>query len=160
MARMPRLIIEIIITSIRQKTTPFLWAFFSRPEPHIKATFESEGALNVCWRLTLPVSRDANQDIKAYLRYSFQMIWAKYQFPRTITGPSENDMDQLFDQSAGLFIYAASAIRQISQSPLGPEKQLQAVLGLGIRSIDALYHLIMEQIPKEIRTNTRLLLLA
>ncbi|KAF9439506.1 hypothetical protein P691DRAFT_769572 [Macrolepiota fuliginosa MF-IS2] len=39
-----RTIIQIIITSVHEQSTPFLWAFFSRPEPHIEAAFSSKQA--------------------------------------------------------------------------------------------------------------------
>ncbi|KAF9439509.1 hypothetical protein P691DRAFT_786344, partial [Macrolepiota fuliginosa MF-IS2] len=73
-----RTIIQIIITSVHEQSTPFLWAFFSRPEPHIKAAFSSKQATDVCLKLNLPVSRDADGDIEAYLRDGFRIIRAEH----------------------------------------------------------------------------------
>jgi hypothetical protein len=166
-----RSIIEIITTSVHQQTTPFIWAIFSRPEPHIASAFSSEPACNVCWKLTLPVSRDSDQDINIYLRDGFRMIRAKYNLPNVISWPSEEQIRQLVDQSAGLFIYAASTIRFIAQGPgvLGPEEQLRLILELGnsdktvpssnpLTNLDRFYILIMKQIPREILSNTLSLL--
>lgn len=35
-------IIKLIVASVRTKSTPFLWAIFSRAEVHIRSTFEDE----------------------------------------------------------------------------------------------------------------------
>ncbi|KAF9440629.1 hypothetical protein P691DRAFT_637782, partial [Macrolepiota fuliginosa MF-IS2] len=160
-------IIDIIITSVHQQSTPFLWAFFSRPEPHITSEFSTEQATEVCWRLTLPVSRDADQDIEAYLRDGFRTIRKKYNLPAAFAWPSEEDIHQLVKQSAGLFIYTASAIRYVDGSGIsGPEERLGSVLELGttetkdnpLANLDQFYTLIMEQIPEGTLLNTILLL--
>ncbi|KAF9440088.1 hypothetical protein P691DRAFT_646434, partial [Macrolepiota fuliginosa MF-IS2] len=122
-------IIDIIITSVHRQSTPFLWAFFSRPEPHITSEFSTEQATEVCWQLTLPVSRDADQDIEAYLRDSFRTIRKKYNLPAAFPWPSEEDIHQLVKQSAGLFVYTASAIRYVDGPGIsGPEERLGSVL--------------------------------
>ncbi|KAF9448764.1 hypothetical protein P691DRAFT_704441 [Macrolepiota fuliginosa MF-IS2] len=163
------IIIDIIITSVHQQSTPFLWAFFSRPEPHITSAFSTEWATEVCWQLTLPVSRDADQDIEAYLRDGFGTIRKKYSLPAVYSWPSEEDIHQLVEQSAGLFIYAASAIRYVDGPGIsGPEERLRSVLGLGmtetkgspLANLDRFYMLIMEQIPEETLPDTILLLSA
>lgn len=165
------MIVEVIAASVLRQSTPFLWAFFSRPEPHIVAVFSSTRIDKICWQLTLPVSRDTDQDIEAYLRDGFRMIRARYNLPASITWPSENNIRQLVHQSAGLFVYPVNIIRHITQSPgtLGPEQQLRLVLEAGriksdshptnpLSSLDQFYLLIMRQIPKEILPNTLLLL--
>ncbi|KAF9441155.1 hypothetical protein P691DRAFT_813530 [Macrolepiota fuliginosa MF-IS2] len=160
-------IIQIIIASVHQQSTPFLWAFFSRPEPHIRSAFSTEQAAEVCWQLTLPVSRDADQDIEAYLRDGFRTIRAKYDLPAAFPWPSEEDIHQLVEQSAGLFIYTASAIRYVDgPGTSGPEERLGLVLGLGmtetkgnpLANLDRFYMLIMKQIPEETLPDTILLL--
>ncbi|KAF9440122.1 hypothetical protein P691DRAFT_803398 [Macrolepiota fuliginosa MF-IS2] len=164
-----RTIIEIIITSVREQTTPFLWAFFSRPEPHIMAAFSSKQATDVCLKLNLPVSRDADGDIEAYLRDGFRMIRAKYNFPAVFIWPSEEEIHQLVDQSAGLFVYTASAIRYMENpSASEPTSRLRSLLELGntktsdnpLANLDRFYSLILEQVPEGILPNTLLLLSA
>ncbi|KAF9443349.1 hypothetical protein P691DRAFT_809095 [Macrolepiota fuliginosa MF-IS2] len=161
------IIIDIIITSVHRQSTPFLWAFFSRREPHITSAFSTEQATEVCWQLTLPVSRDADQDIEAYLRDGFRMIRKKYNLPAAFSWPSEEDIHQLVEQSAGLFIYTASITRYVDGPGIsGPEERLRSVLGLGnteirdnpLANLDRFYMLIMEQIPEETLSDTILLL--
>lgn len=159
-------IIELVITSVDQQTTPFFWAFFSRSEPHITSAFSTELAVRVSWQLELPVSRGADKDIEAYLRDSFKMIHAKYGLPARTTRPSEDDIRLLIKQSSGLFIYPATIIRYIEQdnASLGLEGRLRLVLKLNegpvgsnghpLSALDQFYMLIMEQIPKADLLNT------
>ncbi|KAF9442080.1 hypothetical protein P691DRAFT_779569 [Macrolepiota fuliginosa MF-IS2] len=160
-------IIETIVASIRQRSTPFLWAFFSRPEPHIASAFSTKQAAEVCWQLTLPTSRDADWDIEAYLRDGFRMIRVKYDLPAAFPWPSEEDIHQLVEQSAGLFVYTASAIRYVDGPGIsGPEERLRSVLGLGsaetmdnpLANLDRFYMRIMKQILEETLPDTILLL--
>lgn len=163
-------IIKLVITSIHQQTTPFLWAFFSRPEPHITSAFSSQLAMEVSWRLELPVSRDADSDVEAYLRDSFRTIHAKYGLPPTMTWPSEDDIHHLVDQSSGLFIYPVTIVRYIGQdnSAFGLDDRLRLVLELDegivgsddnpLSALDRFYRLIMAQIPKADLPNTLSLL--
>ncbi|KAF9445138.1 hypothetical protein P691DRAFT_777785 [Macrolepiota fuliginosa MF-IS2] len=163
-----RSIIEVIATSIAQKTMPFLWAFFSRPEPHITTALHLDHIKDISWHLTLPVSRDADRDIEAYLRDGFRMIHARYTLPSTVAWPSDSDLQQLVEQSAGLFIYAATVIRFIADGgALGPEEQLWAVLALTrvthtasnpFSRLDLFYLLIVQQIPEAILPNALSLL--
>jgi hypothetical protein len=166
-----RLIINIVTSSAATGTTSFLWAFFTRPEPHIVSAFASGHAPKLCWHLTLPVqSPDSENDIRTFLRDGFQMIRAKEPFLDS-SWPSDRDFDQLVRQCDGLFAYSTNAIRFIDVGPgsaqhSGPEEHLQALLDLekGSRTqlskLDQLYLLVMSQIPKETLPTTLLVLCA
>ncbi|KAF9441630.1 hypothetical protein P691DRAFT_852581, partial [Macrolepiota fuliginosa MF-IS2] len=164
-----RTIIQIIIASVHKQSTPFLWAFFSRPEPHIMAAFSSKQATDVCLRLNLPVSRDADGDIETYLRNGFRMIRAEHDFPPAFIWPSEEEIHQLVDQSAGLFIYTVSAIRYVEgPGASDPTVRLRSLLELGntktsdnpLANLDRFYTLILEQVPEGTLPNALLLLSA
>lgn len=158
-------IIDIVSSSVRERSTPFIWAFFSRPEPHIVARFSSHHVHELCWKLTLPISRDADGEIELYLRDGFKRIRIQYGIPSNASWPSNGNIRELVRRSAGLFAYAASILRYVAQGgPLGPEEQLRLVLRLPGSSInpwsrlDAFYTYIMEQIPKAMLPNTLKLL--
>ncbi|KAF5344822.1 hypothetical protein D9756_011099 [Leucocoprinus leucothites] len=159
-------IVEVIVTSVAEGTSPFLWAFFTRPEPNIVASFSSSKAKDLCWYLTLPVSRDADRDIEAYLRDGFRTIRTRYHIPEVVHWPLEEDILCLVEQSAGLFIYGASAMRFITLGPglPGPAERLRILLEIGsnasqpLSKLDQLYLLIMQQIPKDILQNALLIL--
>ncbi|KAF5349195.1 hypothetical protein D9756_009522 [Leucocoprinus leucothites] len=159
-------IVQVIITSVAEGTSPFLWAFFTRPEPNIVASFSSSEAKDLCWYLTLPVSRDVDKDIEAFLRDGFRTIRAKNSIPADVSWPLDADILRLVEQSAGLFVYGASAMRFIALGPglPGPPERLKSLLDLGnntsqpLSKLDQLYLLIMQQIPKDILQNTLLIL--
>jgi hypothetical protein len=161
-------IINLIGTSIREQTTPFIWAFFSRPEPPITSTFSSEIAASIAWKLPLTLSGNADSDIEAYLRGGFEVIRAKYSIPANVVWPMGKDIHHLVSQSAGLFIYAATAIRYIDglgKGRSGLEERLRAVLQLDSSStespfsaLDQLYLLVMKQIPEGVLSDTMSLL--
>jgi hypothetical protein len=65
-------IIELVAASIDESgSVPLLWAFFSRPEAHIEATFAQPRVLNKTHSVILPISRDVDGEIKMYLRAGF-----------------------------------------------------------------------------------------
>lgn len=122
-------IIETVVTSVRHRSAPFRWAFFSRPEPHIQAAFARNDAASLCLQKTLPVSRQADGEIETYLRSGFQDILRHHNLSIPHRWPSEEDLHILVAAAAGLFIYAASVLRFVGRDESsGPEEQLQAVL--------------------------------
>jgi hypothetical protein len=160
-------IIDLIAASICEQTTPFLWAFFSRPEPPITSAFSSKIAPNMSWTLPLTLSGNADSDIEAYLRGGFEMIRAKHGIPAD-KWPAEEDIRHLVSQLAGLFVYAATALRYVDglgKGRSGLEERLRAVLQLDSMSIespfsalDQLYMLVMMQIPEGVFSDTMSLL--
>ncbi|KXN82492.1 hypothetical protein AN958_02502 [Leucoagaricus sp. SymC.cos] len=169
-----RIIVQTILSSVRQQTTPFLWAIFSRPEPNIQTAFSSkcnEGDGRVVWELLLPVSTDANEDIRLYLEDGFKMIRAQYQFHPSLEWPPKKAIDQLVCQSAGLFAYTSNVIRYIGgdgTKQFGLEERLNTVLSLGPTTrtngsdnpfvhLDALY-ILMKNIPADVLPTTLTLL--
>ncbi|KAF5350106.1 hypothetical protein D9756_009236 [Leucocoprinus leucothites] len=166
-------IIDVVTTSAAADTTPFLWGFFSRPEPHIVGAFSSTKASSITWHLTLPVqSADADEDIKSYLLDGLQTIKKKVENNSiSVLWPSKDSVVQLVDQSDGLFIYATSAVRFIDEGSGsnvqgGPERRLQALLDpaegprASLSKLDQLYLLAMDQIPRKTLPNTLLVLYA
>lgn len=161
-------IIDIVSASVRDRTTPFLWAFFSRPEPRLVGRFAAPHVHPFCWQLNLPVSREADGEIELYLRGAFESIRTQYDIPSTVNWPSDYDIQELVDRSVGLFIYPTSIVRYVSKGgALGPEEQLRQVLRHPGKSesnpwthLDAFYTLIMEQVSKEMLPNTLKLLLS
>lgn len=161
-------IIDLITTSTLDRTTPFLWAFFSRPEPPITSAFTSQFATTISWTLPLTLSGNADSDIEAYLRGSFLAIRAKYSIPASVAWPMEEDIRRLVSQSAGLFVYPVTAIRYIEgldKGRPGFEERLRAVLQLDPKStespfsvLDQLYILIMMLIPEGVIYDTMSLL--
>jgi hypothetical protein len=120
------------------------------------------------WTLPLTLSGNADSDIQAYLHGSFVMIRAKYSIPDSTAWPAEEDICRFVSQSAGLFVYAVTALRYIDgigNGRSGLEERLCAVLQLDSMSteipfsaLDQLYMLVMMQIPEGVLYDTMSLL--
>lgn len=155
-------IVNAISASVRKQTTPFIWGFFSRPEPRIVTHFTSPHIRDSCWKLALPVSHEADEDVKIYLEAEFGRIRAQYAIPSTTSWPSENDKQVLVRRSAGLFIYPTSVVWFVGgDGPKGPVERLRSVLRLPGESVsepwsylDGFYTLLMKGIPEDMLPNT------
>ncbi|KAF9447123.1 hypothetical protein P691DRAFT_140749 [Macrolepiota fuliginosa MF-IS2] len=153
-------IIEIVATSIRNRTTPFRWVFLSRPETHIVGSFAGDDLCPLSYRLEIRVSRDIDNQIALYLTAELHKIQERNRLPDSWL--SERDIGVLVNLSAGLFIYAATVIRFVgNHKSLGPVDQLRAVLALAnhkkknssvhpLSELDFFYTLIVQCVPSEI----------
>ncbi|KAF9441334.1 hypothetical protein P691DRAFT_766416 [Macrolepiota fuliginosa MF-IS2] len=159
-------IISIIAAAARDRTTPFCWAFFSRPEAHIEGTFTIPDIIKITSTSVLPVSHDADGDIELYLRSSFENILRYHNISLKYQWPSDDDIRTLVHAANGLFVYVATAVRFISQPGSLPDESLHEILAtisnkrykyiaIGallspFTELDAFYMLIMERIPPHI----------
>jgi hypothetical protein len=162
-----------MIAAARDKTRPLCWAFFSRPESHIEGVFSRPEISAFCYSTVLPVSHDADGDIELYLRSGFANILQRFNASESSWKPSDEDIRLLVRAAGGLFIYAATVLRFISQSRcLGPEKALRVVLATIINrgregeklapgslfaELDAFYMLIMQRITPDMFPRIQLL---
>lgn len=168
-------IIEIIANAARDGNTPFCWAFFTRPEPHIETTFAQPEITALCHKVVLPISREANGEIELYLRSGFKNILRRHNISMESPWPSDAVIQSLVDASGGLFVYPATLLRFLSQpgSP-GPEESLCAVLAVvsnrkagnhstnttskyPFAELDAFYTLVMQRIPVQMLPAVNLL---
>lgn len=154
-------IIEIIINSVRNQTTPFRWAFFSRPEAHIETTFSKADNLPYCHTTYLPVSREIDGEIKLYLQAGFENLIRCRNLHIPLPWPSESQMKMLVNAAAGLFIYAATVLRFVDMSSPDPNEPLNAILDIvsgtnttansshrpAFAELDIFYQLILRRIP-------------
>ncbi|KAF9447987.1 hypothetical protein P691DRAFT_730472 [Macrolepiota fuliginosa MF-IS2] len=147
-------IIELIAGAARNGATPFCWAFFSRPEPHIRASFAHADVVRVTCITLLPISNGTDSDIELYLRNGFENILRRRDIRTKSQWPSDNDIQTLVKASNGLFIYAATALRDVDQAG-SLEEALRAVCASTpnltdkppFAGLDAFYMVIMRRIP-------------
>ncbi|KAJ3574929.1 hypothetical protein NP233_g1449 [Leucocoprinus birnbaumii] len=162
-------IIEIILASVRDKSTPFRWAVFSREEPRIVVAFNDASASPYYRSAYLPISREIDGEIELYLRNGFHHILRRRNFQdMTPSWPTNEDIRGLVDAAAGLFAHSATVLRYVDlHSYLGFKDALQGVLGAAgalsestspFAELDALYMLVMRQIDKEVLPSALLLL--
>ena len=164
-------IIEIIASSVRAQSTPFQWAIFSREEPWISSTFALPHISPHCHVVFLPISRDTDQEIEAYLRGEFKNILRRRLGNMGLSSPwpIDEDIQKLVDAAAGLFAYAATILRFIdSHSHSRFRETLQSVLDNIVNprppslpmfaNLDRLYTLILQGVPTDIASSTNFLL--
>ncbi|EKM76350.1 hypothetical protein AGABI1DRAFT_108887 [Agaricus bisporus var. burnettii JB137-S8] len=163
-------LIEIIAESSRNHTTPFRWAFFSRPEPHIEAMFSEASVSSICRTVVLQVSRTVDGEIESYLRGGFDNIVRHRNISMPSPWPTDKDIRKVVEASAGLFIYAATVLRFVENSrSLSLEESLETVLNIIserhtisgtptlFAEIDVLYNLIMQRVPSGVLPSVQLL---
>ncbi|KAF9440861.1 hypothetical protein P691DRAFT_715442 [Macrolepiota fuliginosa MF-IS2] len=162
-------IIKIVATSVRNQTTPFRWAFFSRPETHIVGSFTTHDIRSLLYHLKIQVSRKIDNEITLYLTDGLREIQLRNGLPDSWL--SERGIGVLVNLSGGLFIYAATVIRFVgSHESLGPVDQLRAVIALArdnkrtdlvhpLSELDLFYTLIMRCVPSGILLRIQAILL-
>lgn len=169
-------IIHIVARAASNNTFPLCWAFFSRSEPHIEATFLKPSITTHCYKIVLPISRDADGEIEQYLRNGFKNILEQHNASVETQWPSIEDMAILVSAASGSFIYATTVLRFVDCLSLpGPQKRLCILIdtilerrkhshdaGTGVdrlfAELDAFYMLILQRIPTAIFPSVHLLL--
>ncbi|KAJ3557966.1 hypothetical protein NP233_g11606 [Leucocoprinus birnbaumii] len=142
--------------AIEYPTSPFIWLIASRPEPHIRGSFDK--ITNAYYtQLVIPV--DSNQgckDVERYLRDKFDEIRSYYpnQFSHTLRAwPAEIHFTKVATRAKGMFVFASTLINFIVA--------LDSVILTNTNpfaELDALYDVILASVPEENSTTLRHLL--
>ena len=153
-------IIRTIVTSIRERTTPFRWFILSRPEPHIQRAMGANGVSSLLHSIDLPLSSQDDHEILTFFEKELDKIRKNHNLPSSWC--PESDAAILVKLADGLWIYVDTVTRFIGDpnSP-GPTSQLKLVLNLAKESrgdlpknplsrMDMFYDLIMHQIPSDV----------
>ncbi|KAF5345079.1 hypothetical protein D9756_011172 [Leucocoprinus leucothites] len=166
-----RAIIDIITTSARNGTAPFRWFLTSRPEDHLVRSMSSESVSSISVHLELPVSRAIDHEILIFVTNEFKKI--REERGLSDSWPPEEVLSLLVEHAAGLFVFAATIMRFISDdNSFGPQDQLRIVLeflegvsarndgpGNPLEEMDGFYMLIMQRIPPKLLETARTILL-
>ena len=108
-------IIKMIASSVRNGSTPFRWAIFSRAESRIVSTFKQDIVASVTHSVELPISRDADGEIEMYLRGEFQSILEHRDYAHLSSSwPADSDIQTLVDAADGLFAHPAAVLRHVA----------------------------------------------
>ncbi|KAJ7117010.1 hypothetical protein C8R44DRAFT_556075, partial [Mycena epipterygia] len=148
-------ILRLFIGAIQDHRLPIRLLLISRPEPHLREIIETSETLTICHPLALSADKSAYEDIRTYLRAEFSRIWSEYMASGANLGadwPTMDALDHLVQKSSGIFIYATTIVRFISNEYSHPESQLASILRLDLRStapLDDLYTQILSALPRE-----------
>ncbi|KAJ3559912.1 hypothetical protein NP233_g11144 [Leucocoprinus birnbaumii] len=161
-------IIDIVVASIRSQTTPFRWLIVSRPEPHIQRTMRAEDVIPYVSKLDIPLSPKNDHEILTFFTKELGKIRKQYNLPSSWC--SEANLATLVKFANGLWVVVDTIVRFIGSSKsLGPTEQLRLVLSVTEKSsslsanplarMDLFYDLIMRQIPANVISTIRKILL-
>ncbi|KAJ3572036.1 hypothetical protein NP233_g3348 [Leucocoprinus birnbaumii] len=161
-------IINIIIASICDRLTPFRWFIASRPEPHIQRTMHAKNISPFISKINIPLSPENDHEILTFFTKELEKIGEQYNLLQSWF--SEANLAALVKFSNGLWVCVDTVVRFIGSSKsLGPTEQLRLVLSVVEKSssfstnplaaMDLFYDLIMQQIPVDVISTVRKILL-
>ena len=146
-------ILRLLCETITVHNLPLRFLIGSRPESHIRDSFDQESLYTVTRRVVLDETFDPGRDIQVFLRDGFANICAKNSILSHVERPwpKEGIIDLLVQRSSGQFIYAATVLKFVGADFCSPTKQLALVLKPDHRAfsdLDQLYNQILSVYPR------------
>ena len=147
-----RLILQLLCESITVHKLPLRFLIGSRPESHIRDSFDEESLYRITRRVILDEKFNPGRDIEVFLRDGFAKICANNSILSHIERPwpGEGIVDLLVQRSSGQFIYAATILKFVGADFCSPTKQLALILkpdSTAFSDLDQLYTQILSIYP-------------
>ena len=147
-----QLILQLLCETITVHKLPLRFLIGSRPESHIRDSFDQESLYTVTRRVILDETFNPGRDIEVFLRDGFAKIFAKNSILSHVERPwpKEGIIDLLVQRSSGQFIYAATVLKFVGTDFCSPTKQLALVLkpdSAAFSDLDELYTQILSVYP-------------
>ena len=148
-------ILRLLYETITFHKLPLRFLIGSRPESHIRASFDQESLYTITHRVVLDETFNPGRDIRVFLRDGFAKICAENSILSHVERPwpKEGIIDLLVQRSSGQFIYAATILRFVGADFCSPTKQLALVLKPDSRAfsdLDQLYTQILSIYPSTV----------
>ena len=145
-------ILQLLCESITVHNLPLRFLIGSRPESHIRDSFDEESLYTITRRVVLDETFDPGRDIWVFLQDGFAKICAKNFILSRVKQPwpEEGIIDLLVQRSSGQFIYAATVLKFVGAKFCSPTKQLALVLKpdpTAFSDLDQLYTQILSVYP-------------
>ena len=146
-------ILRLLCESITVHKLPLRFIIGSRPESHIRASFDCESLYTITRRVVLDEAFDPGRDIRVFLQDGFAKIRSENSILSHMEQPSwprEGIIDLLVQRSSGQFIYAATVLKFVGADFCSPTKQLALVLKpdpTAFSDLDQLYTQILSVYP-------------
>ena len=150
-----QLILRLLCETITVHKLPLRFLIGSRPESHIRNSFDQESLYTITRRVALDETFDLATDIRAFLRKGFAKICASNPILSRVEQmwPEEGIIDLLVQRSSGQFIYADTVLKFVGADLCSPRKQLALVLKpdpSAFSDLDQLYTQILSVYPSEV----------
>ena len=148
-------ILRLLCETITVHRLPLRFLIGSRPESHIRASFDQESLYTITHRVVLDETFNPRRDIQVFLRDGFAKICAKNSIRSHVKQPwpEEGIIDLLVQRSSGQFIYAATVLKFVGAEFCSPTKQLALVLkpdSTAFSDLDQLYTQILSVYPSTV----------
>ena len=145
-------ILRFLCEMITVHKLPLRFIIGSRPESHIRASFDRESLYLITHRVVLDESFNPGRDIRMFLRDGFAKICAENSVLSYVEQPwpKEGIIDLLVQRSSGQFIYASTVLKFVGADFCNPTKQLALVLKpdpTAFSDLDQLYTQILSVYP-------------
>jgi hypothetical protein len=150
-----QLILRLLYETITVHRLPLRFLIGSRPESHIRDSFDQESLYTVTRRVVLDEKFDPGRDIQVILQDGFAKIRAKNSILSHVEQPwpKEGIIDLLVQRSSGQFIYPATVLKFVGADFCSPTKQLALVLKpdpTAFSDLDQLYTQILSVYPSTV----------
>ena len=147
-------ILRLLCETITVHKLPLRFLIGSRPESHIRDSFDQESLYTVTRRVILDERFEPGRDIQVFLQDGFEKIYAKNSILSHVEQPwpGEGIIDLLVQRSSGQFIYAATVLKFVGADFCSPTKRLALVLkpdSTAFSDLDQLYTQILSVYPSD-----------
>jgi hypothetical protein len=134
---------------------PLRFLIGSRPESHIRSSFDQESLYKITHRVVLDETFNPGRDIRVFLQDGFAKMCAENSILTHVEQPwpREGIIDLLVQRSSGQFIYAATVLKFVGADFCSPTKQLALVLKpdpSAFSDLDYLYTQILSVYPSSV----------
>jgi len=147
-----RQILNMFRDAIRKYELPIIFLVASRPEHDINTTFGSKHMDGAFARLYLDETYEPDQDIRRFLKDSFEEIRTNHPYKSRIpmVWPTPEATESIVRKSSGQFVYAATVVRYVHSIRHQPRDRLEKILNLRplqgdmpFAQLDELYTMIL-----------------
>ena len=131
---------------------PLRFLIGSRPESHIRVSFDHESLYTITRRVVLDERFNPAKDIEVFLQDGFTEICAQCHMEQS--WPGQGIIDLLVQRSSGQFIYAATVLKFVGADFCSPKEQLALILKpdpTAFSDLDQLYIQILSVYPKTVK---------
>ena len=150
-----QLILRLLCETNTVHKLPLRFIIGSRPESHIRASFDQESLYTITHRVVLDETFNPGRDIRVFLQDGFAKICVENSIMSHVEQPwpREGIIDLLVQRSSGQFIYAATVLKFVGADFCSPTKQLALVLKPDptvFSDLDHLYTQILSVYPSAV----------
>ena len=150
-----QMILRLLCETITVHKLPLRFLVGSRPESHIRTSFDQESLYTITQRVALDETLNPGRDIRVFLQDGFAKICAENPILSHVERPWPRDgiIYRLAHRSSGQFIYAETVLKFVGADFCSPTKQLELVLKsdpTAFSDLDQLYTQILSVYPSTV----------